>query len=101
VGIWSKIVLLPIEKAFPGTNRRLAVFKIAWRIVLGIFSQLVSLITLPQKKLARTLKWAVSTRLGVSYNLCSKLVSKHILFSKKIMVILVLPDHFWILTAFS
>jgi hypothetical protein len=45
--------------------------------------------------------YAVSMHLDVSYNLCSKLVSKHILFSKKIMVILVLPDHFWILTAFS
>jgi hypothetical protein len=38
-------------------------------------------------------------RLDVSYSLCSKLGSKLILFDE-IMTILVLPDHFWILTAF-
>jgi hypothetical protein len=29
----AKIVLSPREKAFPGTNRRLAAFKIVWWIV--------------------------------------------------------------------
>jgi hypothetical protein len=41
------------------------------------FLNLVSLITLP-KMAARALKWAVSTRLDISYNLCLKLGSKQI-----------------------
>jgi hypothetical protein len=31
--VTSKTVLLPREKPFSGTNRRLAVFKIVWQIV--------------------------------------------------------------------
>jgi hypothetical protein len=47
--------------------------------------------------LAISLVWV---RLDVSYNLCSKLGSK-LIFLDKIMATLVLPDHLWILTAFS
>jgi hypothetical protein len=61
------------------------------------FLNLVFLITLP-KMITRTYKiWAVSMRLDVSYNLCSKLGSKLIFFWDDIMAILVLPDHFSIL----
>jgi hypothetical protein len=40
-------------------------------------------------------------RLDVSYNLCLKLGSKLIFFNDEIMAILVLPDHFPALAAFS
>jgi hypothetical protein len=67
----SKIILSPCEKAFPGTNRRLAVFKIIWRIVWGIFSRLVFLITL-QKKKSPEPKYGLYRRVSTSATICDE-----------------------------
>jgi hypothetical protein len=76
-----------------------AVCKIVWWI-LGECSEPGFPHDFAKKNDRRDLKMGCIDASRRSYNLCSKLGSKLIFFDE-IMAILVLPDHFWILTAFS